>query len=128
MRTCGRCAARKSPTPKNCALLQSIKAGFPMQLVAVDILGPLPMSKSGNVYILTVEDYFTRWMEVYPLPNQEAVQLRKAGRGILSPFFSTRADTFRSRPTVWSHIMAEVCKLLGVNKTRTSPSSVGWLD
>ena len=41
-RTCGRCAARKSPAPKSHAPLQSIKVGFPMQLVAVDILGPLP--------------------------------------------------------------------------------------
>ena len=43
-----------------------------MQLVSVDILGPFPKSVSGNGYILTVGVYFTRWMEVYPFPNQEA--------------------------------------------------------
>ena len=40
VRTCGRCAARKSPVPKNRAPLQSVKVGFPMQLVASTSWGP----------------------------------------------------------------------------------------
>ena len=31
---------RKTPSPNGTAPLQSIKVGFPMQLVAVDIIGP----------------------------------------------------------------------------------------
>ena len=36
------------------------------------ILGPLPETKLGNVYVLVVGNYFTKWMEAYPIPNQEA--------------------------------------------------------
>ena len=36
------------------------------------ILGPWPVTDQGNRYILVVGDYFTKWTEVYPLPNQEA--------------------------------------------------------
>ena len=43
-----------------------------MQLVAVDILGPLLESEVGNSYIVVTADYFTRWVEAYPIPNQEA--------------------------------------------------------
>ena len=43
-----------------------------MQLVAVDISGPFPRSKNGNYYVLVVSDYFTRWVEAYAIPNQEA--------------------------------------------------------
>ena len=69
---CGICAARKSPSPKAHAPLTSIKVGYPMQLVAMDIVGPFPESLAGNTHILVVVDYFTRWTEAYPIPNQEA--------------------------------------------------------
>ena len=60
LRTCPACATRKSPPQKNRAPLQMIASGFPMQIVAVDILGPLPESTAGNLYILVVGDYFTK--------------------------------------------------------------------
>ena len=70
VKRCSVCAMRKSPAPRNHrAPLQSVQYGYPMQLVPVDILGPLPESDAGNSYILTVADYFTRWMEAYPIPN-----------------------------------------------------------
>lgn len=76
-RTCATCATRKNIVPKHRAPLQSISAGCPLQIVAMDILGPLPESEAGNSYILVVDDYFTKWMEVYPLPNQEAATVAK---------------------------------------------------
>jgi len=50
----------------------TIKAGYPTQVMAVDLVGPLPECPSGNSYILIVGDYFTKWMEALPVPNQEA--------------------------------------------------------
>lgn len=41
--------------------------------MAVDLVGPLPESEKGNSYIMVVGDYYTRWMEAIPIPNQEAV-------------------------------------------------------
>ena len=35
-------------------------------------MGPMPLTKSGNRYILVIGDYFTRWMEAYGLPSQHA--------------------------------------------------------
>ena len=70
-KTCSECAAKKTPAPKRRAPLQNIKVGSPL-LVVVHILGPFPESEKGNSYILVIGDYFTRWMEAYPFPNQEA--------------------------------------------------------
>ena len=44
-RTCSVCASRKTPGPKPRASLKPVRVGSPMQLVAVDILGPLPVWK-----------------------------------------------------------------------------------
>ena len=43
--------------------------------MGLDILGPLPESSLGNKYILVVSDYFTKWIEAYPMPNQETVTI-----------------------------------------------------
>ena len=44
-RACPSCSTRKTPTPKQRAPLGSLQAGYPMQIVSVDILGPLPMTR-----------------------------------------------------------------------------------
>ena len=81
---CATCAARKTPTPKPKAALVPVPVSTPLELVAMDILGPLPESKSGNSYILVVGDYFTKWMEAYPIPYQEATTI---GRKLVDEFF-----------------------------------------
>ena len=43
-----------------------------MEQIAIDILGPLPETPRKNKFILVVSDYFTKWTESYPIPNQEA--------------------------------------------------------
>lgn len=70
-------ATRKSAPQRNRGPLQTIKAGYPLQVVAVDILGPLVESDAGNSYILVVGDYFTKWMEAYAIPNQEAITVAR---------------------------------------------------
>ena len=43
-----------------------------MERLAIDIVGPLPETEAGNRYIMVVGDYFSKWMEAYPIPNQTA--------------------------------------------------------
>ena len=49
--TCAKCKSR--PNPK--APLHPIPTGNPMQGIHIDIVGPLPQSRSGKRYILTVQ-------------------------------------------------------------------------
>ena len=121
-RTCAKCAARKTPAPKNRAQLHNIKVGYPMQMAAMDILGPLPESQTGNKYILVVMDYFSRWAEAYPIPNQEAVTIAKKLTNEcfcrFSPPEQIHADQGRQFE---SEVVAEICKILNIRKTRTTP-------
>jgi hypothetical protein len=56
-RSCDRCFAQKPNKETNRAPLGTYISGEPMERVAVDILGPLPLTKQGNKYILVISDY-----------------------------------------------------------------------
>ena len=45
--------------------------GNPLDRVGIDIVGSLPLTQKKNRYLLVIGDYFTRWMEAYPLSNQK---------------------------------------------------------
>ena len=44
--------------------------GNPWKRVAVGVI-EVPMSSEGNQYILVIQDYFSKWMEAFPLPDQQ---------------------------------------------------------
>lgn len=119
---CEPCTTRKSPHRKQKAPLKRIRSGYPMQLVAVDIMGPLPTSSHGNTYVLVAGDYFTKWIEAYAIPNQEATTVATK---LINEFF------FRFSPPDQLHsdqgrqfesqLLSEVCRILHIHKSRTTP-------
>ena len=60
---------RKSSAPKRRANLHTLRAGYPMQIVCVDIMGPLPETGKGSKYVLVAADCFTKLVEVYGIPR-----------------------------------------------------------
>jgi len=120
-RSCVACAKRKGPISRAHGPMQDYRVGAPMERVSIDILGPLPITDSGNRYVLVAMDYYSKWPFVAALPNQEAVTVADAlVRGFFCNFgaplqlHSDRGSNFESA------VMAEVCKLFGVHKTRTT--------
>ena len=39
--------------------------------IRIDLIGPLKKSRSGNRYIITLVDYFSKWPEAEALPSKE---------------------------------------------------------
>ena len=130
--SCAQCAMRKSPAPRPKAKLCNITVGSPMELVAMDILGPLPETAAGNSYVLVVGDYFTKWMEVYPIPNQDAITVaNKLVNEFICRFSVPRQLHSDQGAQFESQVIAEVCKLLHIEKSRTTayhPQSDGLIE
>ncbi|KAL5019435.1 hypothetical protein ScPMuIL_003480, partial [Solemya velum] len=60
IKTCTMCQTRKSPVPKFRAPLVNIQSSEPMEIVAIDITGPFPVTSRDNKYILVVGDLYTK--------------------------------------------------------------------
>ena len=119
---CDMCASRRGPPRMPYAPLSKYTVGAPAERIAADIMGPLPTTESGHKYILLVVDYFTKWPEAFPLPNQEAATVAEVlvkeyvcRYGVPLSLHSDQGRNFES------HLIQEMCSLLGINKTRTIP-------
>lgn len=54
---------------------ESIKVSAVWQLVGIDLTGPLPVTSDGYNYILTATDYFSKWVEAFPLKTKSAAEV-----------------------------------------------------
>jgi hypothetical protein len=131
-RKCDKCAARKPSKQRNRAPLGQYLAGEPMERVAVDILGPLPVTEHGNRYILVLADCFTKWTEAYAIPDQESLTITRV---IVNEFISRfgvplqlHSDQGRSFE---AKLFKDLCDFLQIDKTRTTsqhPQSNGHVE
>eukprot|EP00795_Rhopilema_esculentum_P001442 gene1442-biopygen10090 len=69
------CAMKKIPRGQRKAPLLPIPVEGAFDKVAMDILGPLPVTHDGNRYIIVFSDYYTRWPEAFALPPIEAARI-----------------------------------------------------
>ena len=122
IQNCDLCASRSGPQRKNRAPMGQYNVGAPLERIAIDVMGPLPTTKHGNKYLLVVQDYFTKWVEAYSIPNQEAVTVAEvlvqefvSRLGVPMAIHSDQGRNFESA------VFTEMCTLLGVGKTRTTP-------
>ena len=112
----------KEPIPSKRAPMQVARCGYPMERIAVDIMGELPETERGNKYVLVVSDYFTKWPECYPMPNMEAVTVAKLLVEQLFTRFGVPEQIHSDQGRQYeSNLFAEMCKLLQIDKTRTTP-------
>ncbi|KAK3107797.1 hypothetical protein FSP39_022415 [Pinctada imbricata] len=96
--------------------------GMPLDRLHIDALGPFPESASGNRYILVIVDQFTKWTEAYAVPNISSYVTAKclveefiARFGAPLEIHTDQGSNFQSG------LFKEICSLLEVTQTRTTP-------
>ena len=72
-RECIQCQQSKQSMPQR-APLANMPIGRPWQMLTVDIL-EVPLSVNNNRYLLVVQDYFTKWVEAVPIPDQMVTRI-----------------------------------------------------
>lgn len=67
VRSCETCQRVKTPPQLPTGLMHPRSVEGPWKKVYMDFMGPYPRTSKGNVYILVMQDEFTKWLELVPL-------------------------------------------------------------
>ncbi|UYV65370.1 K02A2.6-like, partial [Cordylochernes scorpioides] len=121
-RRCTTCAASKGPQTRSRGKMREYNVGAPFERIAIDVAGPFPVTEDGNKYLLVAMDYFTKWPEVYAIPNQEAATVARVLVDNLICRFGVPLELHSDQGRNFeSEIFRELCQVLGIWKTRTTP-------
>ena len=103
------------------APLQPIVTTRPWELVTVDIV-EYTKSDNGNQYALVLVDHFTKYLELYPIPDAKALTAARKIFGEWVPRYEAPEKLHSDQGTnLNAKLIQEVCSLLQMWKTRTIP-------
>ena len=117
---CAECAVVRGSGRLQRPPLHPIEVSHPFQILGVDIM-ELPLTKSGNQYAIVFQDFLSKWPFVFVAPDQNATCLVHLLTKEIVPVFSVPDALLSDRGTnLLSHIMRDVCELLGTTKLNTT--------
>ena len=126
------CSQYRRGLPPRQGPLQPLPCGEPWERLSIDITGPHPRSRRGHVYILTVMDGFTKFVEAIPMANQEATSVARALVENVIVRYGAPLQILTDQGTNFEgNLFRELCRLLGIDKVRTSsyhPSCNGLIE
>lgn len=118
---CQRCILTKMPQPKIQAPQTPFLATRPLEVVAVDFT-MLERATDGRENVLVITDVFTKFSQAFATKDQKADTTAKVilrewfmKFGVPERLHSDQGRNFESA------VIAELCRLYGVKKTRTTP-------
>ena len=133
VRSCPVCQRRKSPSnPSTFPTGPPSIPSSPFEKIAIDVLGPLPVTKKGNKFCLCVVDQFTRFPMIFAVPNQRAntvaaVLLERVflEYGFPAAVLSDRGTNFMSNLFVE---LLELCRVRKITTLAYNPRANGLVE
>jgi hypothetical protein len=127
--SCEDCSTGKVPTTPKAGLMMPICTEGPGEIIALDFLGPIPISDMGNKWIIVGTDAFTKYAEVRAFPTDKQEDVVKfyvenivCRFGVPKVLLSDRGSQFRSQ------LSKAIFQLMGsspVNTTAYHPQTNG---
>lgn len=101
--------------------LRSIKVTRIWELVEMDLIGPLPVTKDGYQYILTAIDCLSRWVEAFPLRSPSASEVADSMYKMVLLHGCPHQILTDLGPEFNNKFNQCICQRLGVERSFTSP-------
>jgi len=91
-------------------------------VIAADIMGPLPRSKSGFQYLLVIQDAFSKWIEYRPLRAANGAKIREALEDLVISRWGTPKFLVTDNGTEFTNrVIADFAKENGIIHTTVPP-------
>ncbi len=132
IQSCKTCSSRNRPgkATKAPMILREVEGAF--DTIVIDLVGPLKKSKNGNKWILTVEDYLSKWPEAIPLPDSKAHTIATALLDhVISRHSAPRVILSDRGQNFLSSVVRELCNLFDIRKVHSSayrPQTQGLVE
>ena len=117
---CELCIKAKN-IPKKVPLLKFPIPTRPFDTITSDILGPWKITEQGNVFILTIRDFTTRYTILFPLKHKDTDSIIGALRQVISNYGSSRILLTDNAQEYVSNSLANFLKYYNTKKVQIAP-------
>uniref|UniRef100_A0AAZ1XXP0 Integrase catalytic domain-containing protein n=1 Tax=Oreochromis aureus TaxID=47969 RepID=A0AAZ1XXP0_OREAU len=100
--------------------LQCIQVSEVRELIGIDLTGPLPKTSSGFQYILTATDYFSKWVEAFPLKTKSASEVAQHLCSIIYRHGCPKRILSDQGREFVNELNSDLCKLLQIERSVTA--------
>jgi transposase InsO family protein len=90
--------------------------------ISMDCMGPLPLTETGNKYILSCQDQLSKCLIAIAIPNQEAETIARALVDNVITVFGTPGSILTDCSSKFTgEVMRHLCRHLEISKINTTP-------
>ena len=119
-KACPECAITTAAGRRIKPPLHPIQVGRPFQILGIDIMD-LPLTDSGHRHVVVIQDLFTKWPFIFPVADQRTNRIARLIAEEVVPWFGVPEALLSDRgANLLSHLVLDLCKLLGITKLNTS--------
>ena len=124
-KACPECAITTGAGRRIKSPLHPIPVGRPFQMFGIDIMD-LSLTDHGHRHVVVIQHLFTKWTFISPVPDQRTNRIARLIAEEVLPWFGVPEALLSDRgANPLSHLVLDLCKLLGITK-QFIPSSMRW--
>ena len=120
VQNCPECTIVAGGSKVRCPPLHPILVQRPFQIFGIDIM-ELPKTAAGNMYVIVLQDFLTKWPMIFAAPDQKAQRIAHLLVEEVVPFCGVPKAILSDRgANLLSSTVQDVCGLLGIKKLNTT--------